>query len=96
MSETNILRKDEEIHRVMIIGGGKLGYYLATNLLKKGIKVKIIERDTERCDYLSENLSENALIINGDGSDINLLRNEEFDLMDAFIGAPAMTRKTSS
>lgn len=86
MTETGVVRKDPEIHKAMIIGGGKMGYYVASNLLKKGIKVKIIERDAARCEYLSQNLSDNALIINGDGSNINLLRDEEFDLMDAFIG----------
>lgn len=86
MAEAGIERKDREIHRVMIIGGGRVGYYLAASLLKKGIKVKIIERDEDRCEYLSEHLSENALIIHGDGSDMNLLRDEEFNLMDAFIG----------
>jgi trk system potassium uptake protein TrkA len=49
-----------------------------------GISVKIIEKDPERCKKLSEALP-NALIINGDGTNINLLKMENIMQMDAFI-----------
>lgn len=74
------------IKRVMILGGGKIGYYLAKQLIESNIKVTIVEQDRERCHYLTEKLN-NALIIHGDGTDINLLEEEDLFLMDAFIGA---------
>lgn len=75
-----------KIKKLMILGGGNIAYYLANKLKSSGIKVSIIEQDEDRCRYLSERLEE-ALIINGDGTDINLLEDEGLYSMDAFIGA---------
>ena len=74
------------VKRVMILGGGKIGYYLAKQLSESNINVVIVEQDRERCKYLSSNLK-NTLIIHGDGTDINLLEEEDLSSMDAFIGA---------
>jgi len=74
------------IKRVMILGGGKITHYLAERLIQANIGVTIFEQDRERCRYLSEKLN-NALIINGDGTDINLLEQEDLSSMDAFVGA---------
>jgi trk system potassium uptake protein len=74
------------IKKVMILGGGKIGYYLARKLLQENIHVTIIDQDEERCRYLSEKLN-NALVIHGNGTDINLLEEENIEEMDAFIGA---------
>lgn len=57
----------------IIIGGGTATYYLAKQLIALGISVKIIETDKRRCDDLSMLLPE-AVIINGDGSDEDLLK----------------------
>jgi trk system potassium uptake protein TrkA len=81
----NKSKNKKHIEKVFILGGGKIGYYLAKKLLKEGIRVKIVEQSTERCKYLSEKLDK-ALIICGDGSDINILEEEEIDTMDAFVG----------
>lgn len=80
----NMVKKD--IKRVMILGGGKISHYLAQQLLLSNIRVTIFEQNKERCMYLSEKL-DNALIIDGDGTDINLLEEEDLSSMDAFIGA---------
>lgn len=72
------------VSNVMILGGGRIAYYLAEKLDYMGISVKIIEKDPERCKKLSEALP-NALIINGDGTNINLLKMENIMQMDAFI-----------
>ncbi|MFA9397109.1 MAG: Trk system potassium transporter TrkA [Clostridiaceae bacterium] len=72
------------IKKVMVLGGGKIGYYLAEKLTKAGIHVKIIEQEKSRCKYLSEKLDK-ALIIHGDGTDIKLLEEEDMKSMDAFI-----------
>lgn len=73
-----------DLERVMIAGGGKTGYYLAKKLDDFGIGVKIIELSRERCEYLTDMLS-NVLILHGDATDPNLLREENLDEMDAFV-----------
>jgi trk system potassium uptake protein TrkA len=69
---------------VMIIGGGKSSYYLAKQLLNLGIEVKIIEQDRSRCEELNELLPE-AIIINGDGTDEELLKEVGIQTVDAFV-----------
>ncbi|HZJ58501.1 MAG TPA: Trk system potassium transporter TrkA [Clostridia bacterium] len=75
-----------QIKRVMILGGGKISHYLADQLIQANIRVTILEQSRERCRYLSEKLDD-ALIINGEGTDINLLEEENLGEMDAFVGA---------
>lgn len=68
----------------MIIGGGKAAYYLAKQLLSMGISVKIIENDKERCEELSVLLPK-AIIINGDGTDQELLKEEGIEYTESFV-----------
>lgn len=74
------------LQKVMIIGGGKTGLYLSKRLADFGVAVKIIERDMERCRYLAEKL-ENVMILNGDGTDRQLLEDESISDMDGFVTA---------
>ncbi len=74
----------QRIKNVMIMGGGRIAYYLAQYLDEMNIKVKIIEIDRERCRELTE-LLPHALVICGDGSDEMLLRSENFSDMGAFV-----------
>ena len=64
-----------QVEDTIIIGGGTETYYLASLLLSKGIQVKIIEIDRTRCEELTSLLPK-AIIINGDGTDEDLLREE--------------------
>lgn len=76
-----------DIHRVsntLIVGGGKIAFYLAKMLIGFGISVKIVEYDKGRCEELSEALP-NALIIHGDGSDQDVLREEGVETCDSFV-----------
>ena len=66
---------------VMLLGGGKVSFYLAQRLLRVGAKVKIIERNAERCEELSQLLHE-AIIIHGDCMDQELLLSEGVDHVD--------------
>lgn len=68
----------------MIIGGGKSSYYLASLLIRAGISVKIIEINFQRCEELSTLLPE-AVIINGDGTDQELLREAGIESTEAFV-----------
>lgn len=69
---------------VMIVGGGRIAYYLAYLLLESGMQVKIIEREEEHCHRLSELLPK-AEILHGDGTDQELLHEEGLYETDAFI-----------
>lgn len=71
-----------KIKNMMLIGGGRLTYYLTKKLTQIGVKVKIIEKDFDRCEELSELLPE-AMIICGDGTDNQLLHEEGIDEADA-------------
>ncbi len=73
-----------EIRSVMIVGGGKAAYYLGKRLIENDMEVRIIERDKERCEQLSDLLPD-AMIINGDGTDAELLKEEGLGSIDAFI-----------
>lgn len=74
----------EIVKSVAIIGGGTVGRILARTLETLKIKTKIIEKDYERCQYLSEQLT-NTLIINGDGTNLKLLDEEEIGSADVVI-----------
>lgn len=78
--------KYTNLQKVMIIGGGKTGFYLARSLAEFGISVKIIEKDKERCYYLSTHLDD-VMILHGDATDMSLLEEESIDEMDAFVTA---------
>lgn len=73
-----------KVHSTMIIGGGETAFYLAQNLISLGIKVTIFERDAVRCKELSEILPQ-ALIINGDGTDKDMLLEEGVTSVESFV-----------
>lgn len=73
-----------QVKDTMIVGGGKAGYYLAKQLLNMGIKVKLIEADKEKALKLSEEL-QGAIIINGDGTDEELLKEEGIEYTESFV-----------
>ncbi|WP_406671202.1 Trk system potassium transporter TrkA [Methanolobus sp. ZRKC4] len=70
--------------KVMIIGGGIVGFYLAKLVSKGEFDLKIIESNKERSMVIAEELP-GALVLNGDGTDINLLKEEGISEMDVVI-----------
>lgn len=72
------------IKNVMILGGSSIGSKTARNLCKENFKVKLIEKNRDKSEILAEELN-NALLINGDGRDIELLEEENIREMDAFV-----------
>lgn len=72
------------VKSALIIGGGKITYYLATQLAEMGIQVKIIEIQEARCIDLAERLPK-ASIICGDGTDQRILLEEGIENVDACI-----------
>ena len=73
---------DDPARRVMIAGGGHIGYRLAKSL-EKSNQVKLIERDARRARKISE-LLENAIVLHGDAADEELLVEENIDSTDVF------------
>lgn len=72
------------IRSVLIVGGGKISYYLARQLLELNMQVKIIEQDRVRCEQLSNWFSK-AKVICADGTDQNVLLEEGLVHADACI-----------
>ena len=69
---------------VMILGGSKIGYYLAKILREAGLSVKIIEKEIDRCEHLSENLP-GVVIINDDAMDEDTLLSEGIESADGVV-----------
>lgn len=74
----------KKIKSVMIVGAGKIGYYLTRQLTSMKIAVKLIDQNPDRCREICEQLPE-AIVICGNGSDQELLTAEGLHTTDAFV-----------
>lgn len=72
------------VKKITIIGGGSVGYELAKQLERMTLNLKVIESDLERGECLSLNLSK-ALILNGSGTSLELLEEEEIGKCDVVV-----------
>lgn len=79
-------KQKASIKNVMILGGSRIGERAARELCNNKLNIKIIEKSKARAFQLADNLP-NALVVLGDGRDVELLEEEGVDTMDAFIGA---------
>ena len=79
----------KQARNVMILGGSKTAYYLSKMLVSSGNEVKIIEKNTSRCEELSD-IVPKAVLINGDGSQQELLLEEGLRSLDAFVALTGM------
>jgi trk system potassium uptake protein TrkA len=79
-----LTRRDEPVRRVMIAGGGRVGLRLARELAR-GYRVKVIEADALRCEYLATQLPADILVLNADSTDEELLENENIRDTDLFL-----------
>lgn len=82
LSEINIVKSP--LKNIMILGGNKIGYYLADKLSDKKYNIKLIESNKATAEELAEVLP-NVTIINGNGTQHDLLIEEGIEAMDAFI-----------
>lgn len=73
-----------KVRNVMLLGGGRISYYLAREIEPMGINVNLIEIDEEKAAALSVQLPEVNVIL-GDGTDVGLLKQENLNLMDVFV-----------
>ena len=76
--------REKRVKSAVLIGGGRVGYHLARQLIEMGVKVKIIEVDEKRCEQLSQNLNKVSIIC-GDGTDHDLLKEERVYDADAVV-----------
>ncbi len=76
---------NKRVKSVLIIGGSRISFYLTRLLAEDGIKVKIIEKDKERCKNLIESLDK-VEVINADGALKHVLDEENLSSYDACIG----------
>ncbi len=87
-----VLHESQSSQKVMIVGGGMVGFYLASRLEKMGVDVKLIEQNTERCAEIADKLT-GTMILNGDGSDLALLREEDAGKMDVVFAVTGLDDK---
>ena len=76
-------KENFEAKSIMILGGSRIGKHVAL-YLQKTCEVKLIDSSIEKCEDLAEIL-DNTLIINGDGRNVDLLKQEGITKMDAFL-----------
>lgn len=76
-------KKRKIIEDIMIIGGGQVGRFIAS-ALENEMKIKIIEKNRKKAEKLAYDLKK-TLVINGDGSDLDLLTFENLNEMDEFV-----------
>ncbi len=85
--QTNVLeitgKKQFDVKNIMFMGGSRIAQK-AVEKLGDGYRIKIIETDRERCEKIADKFS-NILVINGDGRNLDLLKEEGIDKMDAFV-----------
>ncbi len=82
LAEAGLLQSP--LKRVMILGGGRVGYYLADKLSEKRYAVKLIEEDGERAEMLAAELPR-VMVVHGNGTQHELLQEEGIEAMDAFV-----------
>lgn len=72
------------VHDVLIVGGGNIGLQLARKLETKGMYLKLLEINETRCEVLADALND-TLVLHGDGTDIELMRQENVAGMDVIV-----------
>ena len=83
---TNFVRQDSrKLERVMIIGAGRIGRTLAVMLVKAGVKVKVIEKERDRCEDMAQLLTGDSIAIYGDGANVDLLAQEGIASADVVV-----------
>ncbi len=79
-------KKRESIDRILIAGGGRIGYLVTRYLIRTGRKIAIIDTDYDNCKLLSEKFPD-ALVINADISDETIFEEENLHDYDLIITA---------
>ena len=81
-----------KVNTVTVIGGGTVGVMVAKQLQHdRGVELKLIELNQERCDQIASELD--CMVLNGDGSDLSLLREEEIANSDVLVSVTSDDEK---
>jgi len=81
-----------KVNTVTVIGGGTVGVMVAKQLQHdRGVELKLIEVNQERCDQIASELD--CMVLNGDGSDLSLLREEEIANSDVLVSVTSDDEK---
>ena len=83
MKQTGVYK--QKIKNVMIIGGGRIGYYLSKLLSGTGRNIKLIELNDSRCYHLADVLDDDVTVVHGDGTDQDLLDEQALENQDALV-----------
>ncbi len=82
MKQTGVYK--QKVKNVMIVGGGRIGYYLSKLLSNTGRNIKLIEQNLDRCYELTDTLPD-VTVIHGDGTDQDLLVEQGLERQDALV-----------
>jgi trk system potassium uptake protein TrkA len=82
--ESQFVNVRSKVERVLIVGAGRVGRNLAVLLEENGLSVKVIDRDPDRCDSVACLLN-NGVVLQGDGTDVDLLTQEGVGEADAVV-----------
>lgn len=88
---SHIGKKDIEVNKLMILGGGPIGEMVAKQMSKIIDSIKIVELNKEKCLDLSEKMPNNVIVVNGDGRNSDLLVEESIKEYDAFVAVTSST-----
>lgn len=84
--------KKHKVSNVMVLGGGRVGFRVSKELSAQGYNVKLIESNPDKAEIIAEKLP-NVLVLNLDGTRVDLLNEENLDEMDVFISTTGDSQK---
>ena len=84
--------KKDKLQNIMILGGGRVGFKVAQELSEQGYSVKLVEINNDKAEKIADQLN-NVLVLNLDGTRVDLLSEENLDQMDAFISTTGDSQK---
>ena len=84
--------KKDKIEKIMIMGAGRVGYKVAKDLSDGGLSVKLVEIDNIKAENIANSLPK-VLVLNIDGTRVDLLSEESLENMDAFIATTGDSQK---
>ncbi len=84
--------KKDKLQNIMILGGGRVGFKVSQELSEEGYSVKLVEINNDKAEKIADQLN-NVLVLNLDGTRVDLLSEENLDQMDAFISTTGDSQK---
>ena len=84
--------KKDKLQNIMILGSGRVGFKVAQELSEEGYSVKLVEINNDKAEKIADQLN-NVLVLNLDGTRVDLLSEENLDQMDAFISTTGDSQK---